>query len=420
MEKKLKVLLIGSGGREHALAWKLAQSSHVSKIVCVPGNAGTEKEKKCRNVSIAATNISALVELAKEEQFDLTVVGPEGPLIDGIVDQWPIGLRICGPYSYAALFEGSKVHAKQMMGKYGIPTAPWAYFDSPDAAKAWLDCQKEDDWVTKPDGLTGGKGVTVNATKQETKIAIDLLGQYGEAAKRFILERRLQGKEASLFLLCGADGQIIPLETAQDYKLSGDGDTGVNTGGMGAYSPASHLTPEMIDEIIAKHRPMIAEVGFTGFLYIGLMLTIEGWKVLEYNVRMGDPETQVVLPRLKTDLVEVLYPMAGGEQYRGELEWSDQVAVTVVMTEKGYPGDYLKGDVITGLDRVQEVAPGAIIFHAGTKLVGNKTVTNGGRVLAATALGENMAAARTAAYNAVEVISWGENTDYRKDIAKGI
>ncbi len=189
---ELKILVIGNGGREHTFAWKLAQSLRVVKIVCVPGNAGTAKEKKCRNVSIAATDVSALIELAKEEQFDLTVVGPEAPLIDGIVDQWPTGLRIWGPSSYAALLEGSKVHAKQMMDKHGIPTAPWAYFDSPDAAKAWLDCQKENDWVvTKPDGLTGGKGVTVNATKQETRIAIDLLGQYGDAAKRFIVERRL-------------------------------------------------------------------------------------------------------------------------------------------------------------------------------------------------------------------------------------
>lgn len=417
---KKKVAVIGSGAREHALAWKFAQSPQVVEVVCAPGNAGTAKEKKCRNVSIAATDVSVLVELAKEEQFDLTVVGPEVPLIDGIVDQWPTDLRIWGPNSYAALFEGSKVHAKQMMGKYGIPTAPWAYFDSPDAAKAWLDCQKEDDWVTKPDGLTGGKGVEVHATKEEAFVAIDRIVQYGDAANRFILERRLRGREVSLFLLCGADGQIIPLETAQDYKLSGDGDTGVNTGGMGAYSPASHLTPEMIEEIIAKHRPMIAEVGFTGFLYIGLMLTAKGWKVLEYNVRMGDPETQVVLPRLKTDLAEVLYLMAGGEKYQGELKWTDRSAVTVVMTEMGYPGDYSKGDVITGLDQVRAVAPNAIIFHAGTKLVGDETVTNGGRVLAVTAIGENTAAARTVAYDAIGVISWGKNTAYRKDIAKGV
>jgi len=420
LDKKMTVLVIGSGGREHALAWKIAQSPYVDKVVCIPGNGGTAREKKCQNINIPATDTLGLVKLAGHERFDLTVVGPEGSLVAGIVDSWPKDLRIWGPNASAARLEGSKIFAKEAMDRYSISTAPWVWFYDQETAKRWLDTQSDRDLVVKADGLTGGKGALVCSNREEIRQAIDRMSSFGEAGKRFIIEERLFGHEASLFLLCNANKQIIPLETAQDYKRAENNDAGPNTGGMGAYSPASHLTPAMITEIIAKHHPMITKVGFTGFLYIGLMLTDKEWKVLEYNVRMGDPETQAVLPRLETDLALLLYKAAGGEKCQDEIKWSKQAAVTVVMTEKGYPGDYQKGDVIIGLDRAKIVAPNAIIFHAGTILVGNEILTHGGRVLGVTALGKNVASARKTAYNAVDLITWGKNTAYRSDIAKGV
>lgn len=419
MDKKFSVLVVGGGGREHAFAWKLAQSPHVSKVICVPGNGGTAGEEKCLNVDISATDIPALVKWARQEHPDLTVVGPEVPLVAGIVDQWPYDLQIWGPHASAALLEGSKIFAKKEMDYYGIPTAPWIHFDNPDRAKVWLNSQSDRGLVVKADGLTGGKGALVCNDKEEARLAIDQMDSFGEAGKRFIIEERLAGPEASLFLLCGARGRIIPLENARDFKRVGDGDTGLNTGGMGAYSPASHLTSEMISDIITKLQPMINKLSFIGFLYVGLMLIDKGWKVLEFNVRMGDPETQVILPRLKTDLALILNTMAGYDQYPINLEWTYQSAVTVVMTSGGYPGDYKKGDVITGLDRVQEVAPGTIVFHAGTKLVDGQILTAGGRVLAITGLDENVTAARALAYRATSAIDW-TNVTFRHDIAEGI
>lgn len=417
---KLKVLVIGSGGREHALAWKLAQSPHVVEIVCAPGNGGTANEKKCRNVDIAATDIPALVDMAIKEHFDLTVVGPEAPLVAGIVDQWPSGQLIWGPTSSAARLEGSKIFAKQVMDRFGIPTAPWRFFSNPNVAQDWLYLRDDRGLVVKADGLTGGKGAIVCGNKEEVRQAINQMSSFGEAGKRFIIEDCLEGPEASLFLMCGADGQIIPLETAQDYKRAYDGDEGPNTGGMGAYSPALHLTPEMISDIIAKHRPMIEVIGFTGFLYIGLMLTADGWKVLEYNVRMGDPETQVVLPRLESDLAEVLVTMASGKEYPEKLDWNSYVCVTVVMTAGGYPGDYRKGDVIEGLRLVETIDPiGVEVFHAGTKIIGDQIFTNGGRILDITALGQDYDKAISRAYDAVSLIEW-DGEAHRTDIAADI
>ena len=423
-EKKLsKVLVIGGGGREHTLAWKLAQSLEVDEIVCAPGNGGTARESKCRNVDIAATDIFRLRLLAELEKFDLTVVGPEAPLIDGIVNQWPEGQLIWGPEQYPARLEGSKIFAKQMMDKHNIPTAWWQRFYIADGARSWLARQPlEIGWVVKADGLAAGKGVFVCNNYAETMVGIDAVRALGIAGENFFIEERLTGKEASLFLLVGKNGQIIPLETAQDYKRVGDRDTGPNTGGMGAFSPASQLTPEMIADIIEKLRPLIAEVGFTGFLYVGLMITDEGWKVLEFNVRMGDPETQVVLPRLVkpqkdgkkgTDLFRLLYTMANGEDWTEPLQWDPRACVTVVMASAGYPGKCETGKVISGL---RPIPTRGIIFHAGTKLLPDGTVvTSGGRVLNLTALGETVFEAADHAYGLTGYAQF-EGEFHRSDI----
>lgn len=414
-----KVLVIGSGGREDALARKLAQSPSVHEVICAPGNGGTERESKCWNADIAATNIDRLVRLAVERQVDLTVVGPEAPLVAGIVDAWPKGLRIFGPSAYAAQLEGRKTFAKGMMEEHGIPTAPWRFFDHTEHALSWLGHVRRDiPWVVKADGLCGGKGVRVCDNRSQTLEAIIAMSDFGEAGSRFIIEKRLEGIEATLLLIVGRHGEIISLETAQDYKPAYDGDKGPNTGGMGAYSPASHLTPTMIQEIITKLRPLIVDVGFTGLLYVGLMLTKDGWKVLEFNVRFGDPETQVVLPRLKTDLFQLLYAIAGGGVWPELPQWSEKACVSVVMTSGGYPGSYINEYPIFGLDKAAAM-PGVTVFHAGTCLSGDKVLTAGGRVLNVTALGNDISAARERAYRAVHEITW-ENETHRTDIAKGV
>ncbi|MDO8444444.1 MAG: phosphoribosylamine--glycine ligase [bacterium] len=418
----MKVFVIGSDGREHALVWKAAQSPDVTEIICAPGNAGTAVEMKCLNIDVSAANLPGLIRLAKEERPDLTIVGPEAPLVDSLVDNWPKGLQIWGPNSHAASLEGSKVFAKKQMDQHSIPTARWWKFDNPESALTWLKSQSHGRWVVKADGLAAGKGVFVCVNKAETAHAIRQMSSFGTAGQRFVIEELLEGREASLFLLCGRSGQIIALETAQDYKRAYDGDTGDNTGGMGAYSPASHLTPKMVAEIIEMLRPMIEELGFTGFLYVGLMLTDSGWHILEFNVRMGDPETQPVMMRMESDLVEVLQTMACGDSYAGTLEWSDQAAVTVVMTALGYPGEYKKGAIIEGLDRARDLEEsGAIkVFHAGTKINGGLTLTNGGRVLGVTALGRDIEEARSRAYEVVQMISWPGHACYRSDIAAGV
>ena len=418
--------MIGGGGREHALVWKLAQSPHVSQIICAPGNGGTAREKKCRNVDIAATDKWELISLAEQERFDLTVVGPEAPLVAGIVDDWPLGLSIFAPRAGAALLEGSRSWAKKMMTRHHIPTAEYWVFDSQEAAFAWLDQQPEGKcWVVKADGLAAGKGVSVCFNRQQTKDAVFGLSAFGAAGRTFIIEELLVGKEVSLFLLCSSTGQILPLESAQDYKRVGEGDTGPNTGGMGSYSPADHLTAKMTEEIIAKLEPMLHSIRYSGFLYVGLMLTRSGWMVLEFNVRMGDPETQVVLPRLETDLAILLRVFAEGtSRWTEPLVWSPLAAVTVVMTAGGYPGDYHKGDVIAGLDlvdRINEEAPGlGKVFHAGTKLgPDGQILTAGGRVLNVTALGPTLDEAADRAHRHANIITWpGEY--HRRDIARGV
>lgn len=417
----MRVAVYGGGGREHATAWTLAKSDKVERVFCLPGNAGTLSTNKCQNIE-GLDAIDDVAKWAAEEQLDLMVVGPEAPLVGqdgvGIVDIWPKGLRIWGPNAKCAQFEGSKIFAKTEMNRFGIPTAEWWQFDSPEAALDWLKDQKDRPLVVKADGLTGGKGAIVCKNKAEVIEAIGLMASFGPAGLRFIIEECLVGREASLFLLCGTDGTILPLETAQDYKRAFDHDEGPNTGGMGCYSPASHLSSRLIGEIVEKHRPMIAEWGYDGYLYIGLMLTKDGWFVLEYNVRMGDPETQVVFPRLETDLFELLYALAGGEQYPA-ISWTDQACVTVVMTNNPYPDSYPKGDVIYSLDEVGIKVPEAIVFHAGTQLVNGETQAVGGRVLGVTGLGDDVAKARVTAYRAVDLINW-EHERHRNDIALGV
>jgi phosphoribosylamine--glycine ligase len=415
----MKFLVIGGGGREYALALKFSQSPLVTEIVCAPGNGGTAGIPKCRNVDISATDISALVELAKVEKFELTVVGPEGPLVEGIVDRWPKDLRIFGPGLAGAELEGSKIHANLAMDFYNIPTAKWKQFDNPETAREWLMLQPADKpWVMKADGLCAGKGVLMCADRQEAIEAVGKMAEFGKAGEKFIIEECLYGKEASLILLCGKSSQIIPLETAQDYKRIGNGDTGPNTGGMGCFSPAKQLTPEMIEDVIKNVRPLIKDVHFVGFLYVGLMLTEEGPMILEFNVRSGDPETQVILPRLQSDLAELLYTLAGPDEYLPELIWSPEVAVTVVMAADGYPNSPRKGDVITGLDEADEM-PGITVIHAGTKLQPDgKIVTNGGRVLNVTATSLTFPAAVRAAYYAVIKIDW-PGVYHRDDIGEG-
>ncbi|MEI6498506.1 MAG: phosphoribosylamine--glycine ligase [bacterium] len=424
----MKVLVIGSGAREHAFAWKLAQSVLVDEVVCAPGNAGTAVEPKCRNIDIAAMDIPNLVLWAIENKPDLTVVGPEGPLCAGIVDQWPDYRLIVGPKRYPARLEGSKIFAREMMGMHNIPQPEWKAFDSVTAAEEWLMLQPKDKpWVVKANGLAAGKGVLICKNRTEAIEAVaKVVDEFG---KDFLIEKFLTGREVSLFLFCGKNGQIRPLETAQDYKRALDGDEGGNTGGMGAYSPANHLSAEIIEEIIEAHRPLIADIGFVGSLYIGLMLTDEGWKVLEYNVRMGDPETQAVLPRMKTDIVPIFVAMANGDEYNGEIEWYEQACVTVVMAAKGYPGTPKIGDDIEGLPLIEAITRinadakpiDGKVFYAGAKFSddGDEILTNGGRVLSVSAIGKDHKRAAQRAYQMVEQISWpGEH--HRTDIASDV
>ncbi|MCX6808895.1 MAG: phosphoribosylamine--glycine ligase [Candidatus Berkelbacteria bacterium] len=414
-------MVVGDGAREHAFVWKLAQSPLVQIVFCAPGNGGTTLEPKCRNVEIASDDVGALAKFAEQEKIDLTVVGTEKSLIDGIVDRWSSELLICGPKASAAWLEGSKIFAKGTMNRFGIPTAPYHPFSTRDDAHLWLLSQPKDKpWVVKADGLTGGKGVTVCDNKEQTIDAIVNLRNFREAGQRFLVEERLHGREASLFLFCTKIGQVIPFVTAQDYKCAFDGDVGPNTGGMGSYSPASHLTPKIIDEVIMKVQPMVLNLGFAGFLYVGLMLTDQGWKVLEFNVRMGNPETQVVLRRLETDLLHLLFTAMGGGTWDKPLVWNNRPVVSVEMTSGGYPDHYRTGEVIRGLDLIESTEPAGVkIFHGGTRREGDKILTNGGRVLSVTALGPNLPTARDRAYAAVDQISW-RGEAHRRDIAFGI
>ncbi len=416
----MRILVVGGGGREHALVWKLAQSPRVAKIYCAPGNPGIGELAECVNISV--DNIKALCGFAREHNVDLTVVGPEKPLTEGIVDYFSAqGLKIFGPTQDAAQLEGSKSFAKARMQQYGIPTADFKVFDSAAPARAYIERQGTG-LVVKADGLAAGKGVVVAETAAEALQAIDeimLEKVHGDAGSQVVLEERLIGEEASL--LAFTDGfVVVPMVAAQDHKRVGDGDTGPNTGGMGAYAPAPVMTPELLATVQRTIlQPMIDGLRndgilYQGCLYAGLMITDDGPKVIEFNARFGDPETQVVLPLLEGDLLPVLEACIDGTLAEREVVWKDSAAVCVVLAAGGYPGDYRRGDVISGLAAAE--AKGAIVFHAGTVLANDAVVTNGGRVMGVTAVAANIAAAVVKVYPAVEQIKFA-GLQYRKDIA---
>ena len=415
----MKVLVIGSGGREHALVWKLAQSPKVEKIYGAPGNPGIAQIGECVNIS--PTDIKGLADFAEKEGVDLTVVGPEAPLVAGIVDEFENrGLKIFGPSKEAAKLEGSKAFSKEMMKKCGVPTADFEVFDDPEKAKKYIK-EKGAPIVVKADGLAAGKGVVVARNVEEALEAIDKImieKVFGDAGNRVVVEDCLFGEEASYLVV--TDGEnFIPLATAQDHKAVFDGDKGPNTGGMGAYSPAPVLSKEMEKEVQERViKPILRgmkEEGhpFKGILYAGLMITEEGPKVLEFNVRFGDPEAQVILRRLKTDLVDVCQSVIEGNLI-DSLEWIPETAICVVLASKGYPGKYEKGKVITGIEEAEKI-DNVVVFHAGTAIKDGKLVTNGGRVLNVTALGKDIVEARENVYKAIEKIHF-DGVHYRKDI----
>ncbi|MGE3313804.1 MAG: phosphoribosylamine--glycine ligase [Planctomycetaceae bacterium] len=419
----MKILVVGQGGREHALVWKLAQSPKVTEVFCAPGNAGTSQNAK--NVDISASDFERLIKFAKAEKIDLTVVGPEAPLVEGIVDAFEkSGLKVFGPSKKAAELEGSKVFAKDLMRLANVPTAEYSVFQSPEEALAHLEERDERAVVVKADGLASGKGVMVCQTKEEAVAAIQQTmvdRAFGDAGKRIVIEECLVGQEASILAI--VDGTtIIPLEPAQDHKAAHDGDTGPNTGGMGAYSPTPLITPALMDEIIEKvlvptvHTMKREGRTFRGVLYAGLMITNQGPKVLEFNTRFGDPEAQPVLMRLKTDLATLLLAAAEGNlKQLPPLEWDPRPAICVVMASEGYPWAYTKGKPIRGIEEADKL-PDVKVFHAGTTKLGDQVVTDGGRVLGVTAIGDNIAAAKLRAYQAVKCIRW-DGAWCRKDIS---
>lgn len=411
----MKVLVVGGGGREHALCWSLRASPLVEEVICAPGNAGTAEE--ARTVDIKADDVDGLVALARTEAVGLVVVGPEAPLVLGLVDRLrAIGIKACGPSAAAARLEGSKAFAKAFCSRHGIPSAAFRTFkrDERAEARAYLDAQGAP-IVIKADGLAAGKGVVVATTREEALAAVDAAfdGAFGAAGETIVVEEFLEGEEASLFALC--DGRTaLEIGTAQDHKRAFDGDRGPNTGGMGAYSPAPRLDPAMVERVMAEIvRPTVAGMAaegapFTGILYAGLMLTAAGPKLIEYNVRFGDPECQVILPRLMTDLAQLLLGAADGMLDRMSLRWYPEHALSVVVASRGYPGDYRKGAEIKGLDALRD-RDGLLLFHAGTRRDREgRVLAEGGRVLTVTGLGPTLAAARERAYAAVARIDWPE------------
>lgn len=414
----MRVLVVGGGGREHALVWKISQSPRVKEIYCAPGNAGIGELARC--INIPAENIDELVEFALKNKIDLTVVGPEVPLTLGIVDKFVAnGLKIFGPTQRAAEIEGSKAFSKELMAKYQIPTAKYQVFTGVQQAKDFIK-ELGVPCVVKADGLAAGKGVMVCLTLEEALKAVDdilIENKFGKAGSKVVVEEFLEGQEVSM--LAFTDGKtVIPMVSAQDHKRVFDNDQGPNTGGMGAYSPAPVYTTQ-IHETVEKDilRATIDAMGgegrpFKGVLYAGLMLTENGPKVLEFNARFGDPETQVVLPRLKTDIVDIMEAVVAGELDKINVEWYEEAAVCVVMASGGYPEGYEKGKVITGLEKVPE---DVLVFHAGTKKDKGQIVTNGGRVLGVTALGKDLQGAINKAYQGVEKIDFA-GMHYRKDI----
>lgn len=419
----MKLLVIGAGGREHALAWKLAQSRRITEVLVAPGNAGTATEAKCRNVDVKATDIDGLVALVRAEDVAVTVVGPEAPLVAGVVDRFRSeGLRIFGPTAAAAQLEGSKAFAKDFLARHGIPTAYYSVHTEVDAALDYIRA-KGAPIVVKADGLAAGKGVIVAMTVQEAEDAVrDMLSgnAFGSAGSRVVIEEFLDGEEASFISM--VDGvTALPMATSQDHKRVGDGDTGPNTGGMGAYSPAPVVTPEVHARVMREVveptvRGMAADgVPFTGFLYAGLMIDADGApKVIEFNVRFGDPETQPVMLRLDSDLLDLVEAAIDHRLHAVEARWNPKPALGVVMAAAHYPDTPKTGDVIRGLHVPQAI--GTKVFHAGTQLddEGN-AVTSGGRVLCVCALGLTVAAAQRAAYAAMTNISW-DGEFHRHDI----
>ena len=420
----MKVLVIGSGGREHALAWKLGQSPKVEKVYVAPGNAGTAQDAE--NVPISEKDFPELINFCKKNDVTFVVVGPEAPLTAGAVDAFTAaGIRAFGPNKKAAQIEGSKVFCKEVLNKALVPTARAQVFDSAADAYEFIDEGRETGYVIKADGLAAGKGVVVASTKEEAKAGIKTISEdraFGDAGARFLIEERLVGQEASVLAI--TDGQtIMTLQPAQDHKAAYDGDKGPNTGGMGAYCPASLVDDQKLAWIEEKVLlPTVVTLNrldtpFKGVLYAGLMMTPQGPRVLEYNARFGDPECQPLLFRLKTDLLEVMEATVDEKLvHMSPLEWDERPAVCVVMASKGYPGSYEKGKVISGLDEAAQL-PDVKVFHAGTKLNdAGQVVTNGGRVLDVVALGETVADAKRKAYEAVAKISW-DGAWSRSDVA---
>ena len=420
----MKVLIVGSGGREHAIAWSVAKSPKVDKIYCAPGNAGIAEFAEC--VNIKAMEFDKLVAFAKENAIDLTIIGMDDPLVGGVVDAFESeGLRVFGPRKNAAIIEGSKAFSKDLMKKYKIPTAAYENFTDPDEAIKYLETAKMP-IVLKADGLALGKGVLICNTLEEAKEGVKTLmldKQFGDAGNEIVIEEFMTGREVSVLAFC--DGKTIKCMTsAQDHKRAKDGDQGLNTGGMGTFSPSPFYNDEVeafcekyvyqstIDAMASEGRP------FTGILFTGLMITEDGPKVLEYNARFGDPEAQVVLPRMKNDIIDVMEACIDGKLSDVELEFEDNAAVCVVLASDGYPEKYDKGFEIKGLDTFKD-KDGYYVFHAGTKFDGDKIVTNGGRVLGVVAKGENLKAARANAYKATEWIDFA-NKYKRNEIGKAI
>ena len=420
----MKILIVGSGGREHAIAWKLSQSPKADKIYCAPGNAGIAEYAEC--VDIGAMEFDRLVAFAKEKGIDLTVIGMDDPLVGGVVDAFEAaGLRVFGPRKNAAVLEGSKAFSKDLMKKYHIPTAAYETFDDSQKALAYLETAKMP-VVLKADGLALGKGVLICNTLEEAREGVKTIMEekkFGAAGSRMVVEEFMTGREVSV--LSYVDGKTIkPMTSAQDHKRAGDGDTGLNTGGMGTFSPSPFYTEEAdafckkyifqptVDAMAAEGRP------FKGIVFFGLMLTEDGPKVLEYNARFGDPEAQVVLPRMKNDIVDVFEACIDGTLDQIDLQFEDNACVCVVLASEGYPVSYKKGFPIKGLDTVKE-HEGYYCFHAGSAFKDGRIVTNGGRVLGLSALGSDLVEARANAYKAVEWVDF-ENKYYRHDIGKAI
>ena len=416
----MRVLVIGSGGREHALVWKIKQSPKVEKIFCAPGNAGTSEFAD--NIPIAADDIEGLLQFAMKKEIGLTVVGPEQPLVMGIVDRFEVkGLRIFGPSAGAAELEGSKSFSKDIMQKYGLPTAEYKIFTSAESATKYIQA-KNCPLVVKADGLAAGKGVLLCRSSREALVAVDTIMRqrlFGEAGDQIVVEEFLEGQEISV--LAFSDGQtVLLMDSAQDHKAVYDGDIGPNTGGMGAYSPAPVFTELMRQKVRDKIMlPMVRAMQqegrtYKGILYAGLMLTKTGPQILEFNARFGDPETQPLMVRMETDIIPLFEACIDGTLGQCQVNWKNKSSVCVVMTAEGYPGTYQKGEIISGLQNANST-PEVVVFHAGTKEKDGKVLTNGGRVLGVTATGANTESAIQRAYDAVGKVNW-RGVHYRKDI----